>query len=124
MQKSTRYPTDVSGKLWENTVWTHDGMDGTEGSQLRGVIGINLSEKERKKVRTGEVPRRGGSRVGWSWGPCGRPWGQGTPRLRSRASRGTAGGHKDPQPRIHITPAPTRYSNHVVRLIRIGFPKG
>ncbi len=43
----------------------HHGMDGTEGSQLRGVIGINLSAKEREKMRTFEVSRRGGVRPEW-----------------------------------------------------------
>src|SRR6266568_3768098 len=60
-----------------------------------------------------EVSRRGGSGVGWSGGPCGRLW--------SGADRaGNDGRPQGPQPRIHATPAPTRYPDHVVRLMRLG----
>src|SRR6266516_1752257 len=53
-----------------------------------------------------EVSRRGGSGVGWSGGPCGRLW--------SGADRaGNDGRPQGPQPRIHATPAPTRYPDHV-----------
>src|SRR6266566_4684103 len=58
--------TDPPGR---RTAGLHPRRWGTEECE---PIGINLSEKERKNVRTFETSRRGGSGAGWSGGPCGQ----------------------------------------------------